>query len=129
MNEQHGSFICWRFFDSSLLVLEISDPYVLPPKEPIFLAWPCIATNDIYRPGGPCRNAGRLRPDGARYVYCARHSQRWARYETVGVEDLKPMPKEIPKEIPREIKKPKVSKSRARIASQDGPEARTSDLP
>eukprot|EP00434_Breviolum_minutum_P013002 symbB.v1.2.011459.t1/scaffold713.1/size170176/8 len=76
--------------------------------------------------GGPCRNAGRLRPDGARYVYCARHSQRWARYETVGVEDLKPMPKEIPKEIPREIKKPKVSKSRARIASQDGPEARTS---
>ncbi|CAE7186711.1 unnamed protein product [Symbiodinium necroappetens] len=42
--------------------------------------------------GAPCRNAGHIKPVGARFVYCARHSSRWPRFETVGVDELKPRP-------------------------------------
>eukprot|EP00439_Symbiodinium_sp_Y106_P060582 s3346_g8.t7 len=42
--------------------------------------------------GAPCRNAGHIKPVGARFVYCARHSPRWPRFETVGVDELKPRP-------------------------------------
>ena len=38
--------------------------------------------------GAACRNAGRQRPAGARFVYCAQHAARWPRFETVGVDQL-----------------------------------------
>ncbi|CAJ1375741.1 unnamed protein product [Effrenium voratum] len=42
--------------------------------------------------GAACRNAGRQRPAGARFVYCAQHAARWPRFETVGVDQLNERP-------------------------------------
>ncbi|CAL1139372.1 unnamed protein product [Cladocopium goreaui] len=79
--------------------------------------------------GAPCRNAGRAHPAGARFAYCARHSQHWARYESVGVEDLPPKPLKAvaPSDdqdamvTPSEVQRPVATPARAaakRVAAQ-----------
>jgi len=42
--------------------------------------------------GAPCRCVGSVRPRGARYTYCRKHASKWARFETVGVEQLPVVP-------------------------------------
>ncbi|CAE8639725.1 unnamed protein product [Polarella glacialis] len=51
--------------------------------------------------GAPCRCAGQLRPQGANYVYCRTHSAKWARFESVSVQEIRPKATAKQSEQPR----------------------------
>eukprot|EP00913_Durusdinium_trenchii_P031922 g29897.t2 len=45
--------------------------------------------------GAPCRNSAHHWPSGAQFMYCGRHKARWARFESVRVDELKPLPSKL----------------------------------